>query len=204
MTEFVGILLWPEGWESTVPSKRVNGSFQVTKFERLTNGIEAQVSMFKGSGLRITCNVPLNKAYTAYRTFASAKERDECQKEPGVSIYFTRKGKPYVLAVDRYKTIEANMRAVELTLEIIRAIERYGSSGLMERSFQGFAELPAPSTVPAYNWWEILGVAPSASKATYESDYRTLVKRYHPDQGGDPETFLKIQNAIKQARGNAK
>lgn len=44
-----------------------------------------------------------------------------------------------------------------------------------------------------------LGVSPDASPEQIKSAYRSLVQRWHPDrEGGDFETFHKIQKAYKR------
>jgi len=45
------------------------------------------------------------------------------------------------------------------------------------------------------NLYEELGIKKSASKSEIKSSYRSLVKKHHPDAGGEKERFLAIQNA---------
>ena len=45
------------------------------------------------------------------------------------------------------------------------------------------------------NLYEELGLNKSASKNEIKSSYRSLVKKHHPDAGGDKERFIKIQTA---------
>lgn len=47
---------------------------------------------------------------------------------------------------------------------------------------------------------EILGVTADASITEIESQYKKLVKKHHPDVGGDNETFQKIQQAMESIR----
>ena len=45
------------------------------------------------------------------------------------------------------------------------------------------------------NLYEELGLKKNATKIEIKSSYRSLVKKHHPDKGGEKETFLAIQNA---------
>jgi len=45
------------------------------------------------------------------------------------------------------------------------------------------------------NLYEELGLKKNATKSEIKSSYRTLVKKHHPDTGGEKERFLAIQNA---------
>ena len=45
------------------------------------------------------------------------------------------------------------------------------------------------------NFYEELGLEKNASKSEIKSSYRSLVKKHHPDTGGEKERFLAIQNA---------
>ena len=40
--------------------------------------------------------------------------------------------------------------------------------------------------------WEVLGVKAGADWAEVKAAYRTLIRKNHPDLGGDPETCRKI------------
>ena len=45
------------------------------------------------------------------------------------------------------------------------------------------------------NFYEELGLEKNATKSEIKSSYRSLVKKHHPDAGGDKERFFAIQNA---------
>ena len=45
------------------------------------------------------------------------------------------------------------------------------------------------------NLYEELGLKKNATKSEIKSSYRSLVKKHHPDTGGEKERFLAIQNA---------
>ena len=43
------------------------------------------------------------------------------------------------------------------------------------------------------NFYEELGLEKNATKSEIKSSYRSLVKKHHPDAGGDKERFFAIQ-----------
>ena len=45
------------------------------------------------------------------------------------------------------------------------------------------------------NFYDELGIKTNATKNEIKSSYRTLVKKHHPDAGGEQERFIAIQNA---------
>ena len=67
------------------------------------------------------------------------------------------------------------------------------------------AAVPAAS-VPASSFardpYQVLGVAVTATAAEIKAAYRTLVKRHHPDAGGDDQTILAL-NAAWEVLGDA-
>ncbi len=68
---------------------------------------------------------------------------------------------------------------------------------------------PEPSTSPAPAR-SVLGLAPGATVEQVKRAYRAKALETHPDRGGDPEAFRRVQKAYEQAlaklarRGGAK
>ena len=46
------------------------------------------------------------------------------------------------------------------------------------------------------NFYEELGIKKNATKHEIQSAYRSLVKKHHPDAGGEKERFLAILSLI--------
>jgi DnaJ-class molecular chaperone len=45
------------------------------------------------------------------------------------------------------------------------------------------------------DYYQTLGVSQNASDSDIKSAYRKLASKHHPDKGGDPEQFKKVQQA---------
>lgn len=52
-----------------------------------------------------------------------------------------------VIAVDAFMEVRWNMRAIQMSLTYLRGLENCGSASILERAFEGFAEIPETSSV---------------------------------------------------------
>lgn len=121
--------------------------------------------------------------------------------DPGVAVYWTRKGKAQCMAIDAYTRIADNLAAVAATLEAMRAIERHGGAQILERAFIGFAQLPERKS--GRPWREVLGFDPEADMNIdfVELRFRELAAQLHPDKaGGDRERMIELNLARDAAR----
>ncbi len=144
----------------------------------------------------ISTNCPVSS-----RTMQFLVQRGE-PSDPGVAVYFRKKDKPYVLACDRWDKVADNLRAIALTVEAMRGMDRWGVSEMLERVFQGFTALPPPPGQAAKprHWTEILGCGPGIRLELAEAAYRELMKRAHPDRGGSVAAAVELNRAIEEAR----
>jgi len=69
--------------------------------------------------------------------------------------------------------------------------------------FPGFNALP-PGSGESYghaeHWWQTLGVSKDARRPEIETAYRRQRSQHHPDYGGDPDRFDRVQRAFENAR----
>jgi hypothetical protein len=184
-------LYWPEGWPRVESHKRKRAQFKDRSVSVARREIEAQVRMFGGKELIISTNLEL-------RNDGLPRSGQRQPQDVGVSVFFTRNKQEMALACDVYMTVEDNLWALCRTLDALRQIERDGSPALINRAFKGFAALPDPEH---RNWWEVLGVLPTATDAEIRAAYIHLAKKYHPDAGGDAQVFDQIQKAYDAATG---
>jgi hypothetical protein len=118
----------------------------------------------------------------------------------------------------RYTRYEDNLRAIALTLEALRAVNRWGATESDEQ-YRGFEALPPASgfsTLEDAAWfiidsagWDhddsIDPVMVLRMKPTMESAYRAASKRLHPDtDAGSDEGFKKLTAAREMLEGSAK
>lgn len=184
-------LTWPTGWKRTPLHQRSSSPFKISSSERAFRELEDELGRLGARSVMISSNLELR---LDGRPYANQKRNED----EGVAIYFLRKGKEMVLACDKFRKREDNMRAITKTIEAIRGIERWGSSDMMERAFTGFAQLAGPMDVR--QWWQVLGVQQGASVDDAEKAYLRLRSTHHPDRGGDPAEFNAVIAAWDQYR----
>ncbi|MFG1349044.1 J domain-containing protein [Xanthobacter autotrophicus] len=197
-------LSWPAGWHRTGASHIVDGKFRFKRtrwskdqspFWTFAEARDALLGEARKLGVRsvvLSTNFPVGRDGVP----VEGKRRPEDQ---GVAIYFERRGRALVMAADSYMRAEENMRSLALALEGLRQVERHGGGVMMERAFDGFAALPAPTATRP--WRDVLGFNAGGRPVTaemVETAYRGSMKRAHPDHGGTHEAAAEL-NAAREA-----
>lgn len=151
--------------------------------------IEDEVRRFDGRDLVLSTNLAL-------RIDGFPRSGQPEPADPGVAIYFTRKGKPLVFACDRYCYVRWNLRAIGMHLAAMRGMERWGC-GTLDQAFAGYAQLPEHASGP--NWWSVLGCQqPPRDADELQAAYRAAARVAHPDAGGNPVAFDAVRKAFEQ------
>lgn len=79
---------------------------------------------------------------------------------------------------------DANLRVCYLAIHDLRMAE---VRGLVEVLREAYTALPSPrQEQPRRPWHEVLGVVETAEADVVQAAYRALAKRYHPDNGTEP------------------
>lgn len=190
-------LKWPDGWPRA--KNRKSSTYKVSTDAALESLLGA-LRLMHARNVIVSSNVPLRRDGTMYR----GDHSDSRMPDPGVAVYWDgRDAKggalPRVIACDSWNTVRENVRAIGLTVEALRAIQRSGASELLERAYTGFARLPQ-STGPR-PWWEVLGIERQASRHAINQRFHELARTGHPDRGGDTARFAEITQAYHQAVG---
>jgi hypothetical protein len=183
-------LTWPSGQLRTAPARRKSSQFKVT-FGQARQDLLYELHRLGASKVIVSTDVPLRRDGLPYA--------DGDPDDPAVAVYFDRKGKPFVIACDNYETVRENLRAVGETVKALRAIERHGSSSMMEQAFTGFAQLPAARAADP-PWYQVLGVDREAPGYLIEEARDRLALQHHPDRGGEHDRMAQINRAFDRAK----
>jgi hypothetical protein len=192
-------LSWPEGWHRTAINNRKNNPFKTGKRPTsVLDGVgrvvtELERMQISRDDVLISTNIP-----TRIDGFPRSDQAEP--SDPGVAVYW-RKGQDaqmQCMAIDIYGTVAGNLAAIAASLEALRAIERHGGAQVQERTFRGFAALPASTSRP---WRDVFGVI--MSKPTVElveAQFKSLMKVRHPDAPtGSNSAMAELNQARKEA-----
>lgn len=128
---------------------------------------------------------------------------------PGVVLSFLKGRTPLQFACDTFDDWECNLRAIALTLESLRAVDRYGATKRGEQ-YRGWAQLPpgegyVPPRPPALTRTEAAEFLAKhagfkaesilADSGVRDVAFQRAAQRLHPDAGGTHEAFLQLQRA---------
>lgn len=187
-------LQWPEGWKRT--QWRHVPKFGA-QFSRDRDSVIRQLKKRGGNHIVITSDLPTRNDGLPYANATCS--------DPGIAVWWVEKGKEQVMACDRWQKVVQNMRAIDMTLEALRGIDRWGSSQMVERAFAGFAALPPGEHERVEtDWRQVLGFhTGDFDIASVKRRYRELMIDAHPDKGGSHELASKLNLALAAAEQEA-
>lgn len=202
-------LQWPPNTARTKSEDRKRSAFgrgvhgQLSPYETAKELI-AEMRRLGASFVVITSLLPMRHDGLPYS--------DGRSEDPGVAVWFTHRGHERVFACDAWRTHGENMRAITLSIEAMRGLERWGMADVIERAFAGFAALPAgePERPTKKPWREVLGGAsvggwpdsqlePEELLAVAKARHRKLIQLHHPDRGGDVAVAAELNAALAEA-----
>jgi hypothetical protein len=187
-------LQWPVGYKRT--KSRTWSKFKQSP-DAAQQFLRAELNRMGAVRIVVSSNIAIRNDGMMY---ADAMKRTKHIEDPGVAVYFDYKGKPVVLCCDTYNQVWENVYAIGKTVENLRAIDRYGVSDFLTRSFTGFAELPETIAPPFKRpWWEVLEVDEYATEEQILNAYRNMARKTHPDAGGTAAAFQEVAAAKEEA-----
>lgn len=202
-------LSWPFGWPRTPSGKQARAKFSqmVTKTGyggstyRGADSLSIHQSVKRLRSELDRLNAVAVVVSTNIKTRADGMPLSESKRvdDPGVAVYFKRKGVSVVFACDKWDRPADNLAAVAKHIEALRGMDRWGV-GSLDQAFAGYAALPAPSTKRP--WREVMGF--SAQETVHSlgvsARYATLAKQRHPDAGGSQDLMAELNQARDDAR----
>lgn len=189
-------LTWPDGQPPTPAGARRTSAFKSKDRDFNRRKIKHELLLMDATEIIVSCNlVPRGDVLREEANLTKGAS-------PGVAVYFNRKGRPFVFACDMFLSVGENLRAVALTIQSLRAIQRYGVSEMLEKAFTGFTALP-PAGGEHLPWWEVLGCERAAAPEDIRARFRQLARENHPDQPGvldDGAKYARITRAYEEAQ----
>lgn len=169
-------LSWPPGWPRT--ANRESSRFKTTLAAALKE-LQSEVRLLGGKQLVLSSNVTLGSERPA---------------DPGVVAYFLYEKTQVAVPCDRWRTVSENVKAISLTINAMRGMERWGAKHMIKAMFQGFVALPPPGKKP---WQQVLGLPLGMRHSANDINvmHRRLAERHHPDRGGSAERMAEINAA---------
>ncbi len=186
-------LQWPDGYARTPRAERENSSWKQS-LARARDLVQNELRLMRADDVVISSNQPLKQNGEMRADAARFRESDT-----GVAVYFSWKGRSYVMCCDAYRQIWENVYAIARTINALRQIDRDKVSEFLERAFTGFPGLPAPGESTVISCWEILGMEATKDAEMINSLFRAQARRMHSDLGGNDADMARLNEARKQA-----
>jgi hypothetical protein len=202
-------LAWPVGWPRTAAAERKPAPFFKVAHETYGTGdtsyqhkvkrpltMAGAVERLMRECDRIGADGPVLSTNVQLRLDGLPRGDRPMPSDVGAALYFRHKGKPIVMACDRWSTVPGNIAAIAGHIEAIRAQDRYGV-GRLEQALAGYQRLLSGRRA----WFEVLGLSrPPANWEPIETAYKTLAKKYHPDRHHDQTIMTEINEAYQTAK----
>lgn len=181
-------LVWPSGYTRTARPEG-NYRFYPSSFNSERQLLTDELKRMKATGIVISTNVPLKQDGNPYATYNKPSD-------VGVAVYFSVDGKAMALCCDKWDTLEANLKALTMSVDAMRGLDRWGVSEILNRAFMGFKALPEKAA--SFPWWEVLGVSRMCTRKDVEAGYKKKAKIHHPNVGGEAHKWRELQEAYEQ------
>ena len=184
-------LHWPAEIARTL-ARRSHPQFAKPSYNKGVDDIRRELRLMGVRTFVVSTNLRLNLSGLPY----SNQRQPE---DPGVALYFRRRNRDLVLTCDKWSDPGYNLRAITLTLEAMRGMQRWGCSEFLDRAFRGFEALPErASETAARAWYEVLEVEPDATWEEIRAAYHAKVRETHPDNGGSAAQFHVVCAAYRE------
>jgi hypothetical protein len=136
---------------------------------------------------------------TNYPRGARLEGRSQSELDRTVTLSYTKNGKQINLTMSSQARAVDNLRALYLSIEAMRMIEKRGLSEAVQSAYTQIAA-PKQKRSP----YEVLMILENSPLDVAEAVYKNLAKKFHPDAGGNVEQFKELQAAIEEIRKDNK
>lgn len=133
---------WPANRKPTPGNDRATGSTFQAGWPKTLDELEYELGRITARDVVIEIDIDPRELRRNGEPLARANVR----KTPGVVLHYKDKdGRAVTMPCDRYRSWQANVRALMLTLRALRAVDRYGATANAEQ-YRGWTALPAITT----------------------------------------------------------
>jgi hypothetical protein len=185
-----------EQWPNAPTKNRERSRFDSTYTQTLVL-LERELNQLKAKDVYIHLWLSFEQIKQDGTPYANAKPT-----QPGVIISFTGKHGLVKMPCDTFDRWHDNLRAIALSLEALRKVDRYGCAQQGEQ-YRGWLALPpATSNIQtpqdAANFFaQYCDFPPHAIWRNLDVAYKQAVRKCHPDTGGSHELFIRLQQALQ-------
>lgn len=191
-------LAWPHGWPRTTSRLQARFSSGGDRKVTVSDGLRRLNAELRRLGVPDWNVIISSNLVVGQRGLPLANQAEP--KDPGVAVYFKLRGKPRVLACDRWYRTAENLAAIAAHIDAIRRMDRYGV-GTLDQAFAGYTPLPPPGADNRPPWRAILefGGDAKVTRADILARYKALAMKLHPDRGGTQEGMAQLNRARDEA-----
>lgn len=182
---------WPTDYPRTKSINIASSRFKSTFIINASRNIVRRATAMHFVNIVVSSNMPTRRDGLPY-----SNGREPTDK--GVAVWWRSRligGREQVITCDKWRTVGENMHALELSLDAMAALDRWGASQIVKRAFAGFTALPPPVVS---NWRDVLGDVSTLAQA--KQRYLEEIVKHHPDHGGTVESASRINAAWAQAQ----
>jgi hypothetical protein len=193
---FAALTQWPG--KPTPAHQRKAAPFKAT-YERTRVHLERELAHLGARDVLLEADCDPSQVRLDGQLRSSAKLRG-----PGVIITCSVGGDVYRFPCDRFKHWDDNLRAISLTLERMRAVDRYGVT-LNKQQYAGFKALPSHMPVAdsrdaacaVLRKFSGMFVPTDSTRETLVQAFRSARAKTHPDAGGEREDWDAVEAAAR-------
>jgi len=171
-------------------------------FERVVRDLANEIERHGGTRVIIQLALPPAQIRRDGLPYSTARP-----EHPGVIVAFEGEYGPVKMPCDAFMDWKDNLRAISVTLEHLRGVDRYGVTSMGEQ-YRGWTALPpAPgedrmtfdeAAEELYKYAPFVAISwIQTDVEAFKSAHRLARQKAHPDAGGSDEAFKRVGMAAE-------